>query len=302
MPSAEIAGFWDKTRAMLAEVPVNGTTEPVEGWADRTLTAYRVILDSFENIKIRAWYFVPNGTPPQRGWPAIMELPSGGGVLPLPGYFTRFGYATLSLFPRSQGESIHEWQMEGDDGTLEFRLLYHVTDHERYYYRGGYMDCIRGLDFLEGRPEIDSSRLAVTGASQGGGLSLGVASLDRRVNACIARLPGILNFPLRVNLDKPPSFQYYNYLVAHPQDRESVVRTLAYFDPLNLVEDITCPTLMSTARKDAMHPLHFIMPVFEKIQALKSIIVYDDADGDEAGVCNVDFNRHTLDWLERYLV
>jgi hypothetical protein len=50
-------------------------------------------------------------------------------------------YATLSLYPRSQGESA-EWQIE--HGT---RLIYHVTDQERYYYRGAYMDCVRGIDF-----------------------------------------------------------------------------------------------------------------------------------------------------------
>ena len=164
---ADISTFWDKSRAQLGEIPLNPIVEPVEGWADRTLTAHRVIMPSFEGIKIRAWYFVPNGTPPARGWPAVMEVPGGNGLHVLPGYLTRFGYASLSLFPRGQGESRHEWMLEGDTGEVPFRFTQNLTDLDSYYYRGAFLDCIRGLDFLESRPEVDSSRLAVSGASQG---------------------------------------------------------------------------------------------------------------------------------------
>ena len=282
-------------------MPLNAAVDPVEGWADRTLTAYRVIMTSFEQIKIRAWYFVPNGTPPQRGWPAVMEVPSGRGELILPGYLTRFGYATLALFPRGQGESKHEWQMDGDTGKLEFRLVYNITDRERYYYRYADMDCIRGLDFLDGRSEIDSSRIAVWGASQGGGLSLATASLDHRIKVCIARLPWMCDFPAYAVWDKPPRDELYNYLAKYPQNRDAAMETLAYFDNLNLVERITCPTLVSAARVDPVHPYHTVMPTFENIPSLKSILVYHDAGGPEAGACNADFNRHAMDWLQRYL-
>ena len=109
----------------------------------KTRTIYRVIMSSFEGRRIRAWYTIPSGQPPARGWPAIMEVPGYGGILTLPLHLVQYGYATLSLYPRSQGESLQEWQIE--HGT---RLIYHVTDRERYYYRGAYMDCVRGIDFL----------------------------------------------------------------------------------------------------------------------------------------------------------
>ena len=298
MPSAEIFRFWAKTRAMLAEVPVDATTEPVEGWADRTLTAYRVIMNSFENIKIRAWYFLPNGTPPTGGWPAILELPSYTSRIVLPGYYARFGYATLNLFPRGQGESVHEWQLDQDVP----KLLYNITDRERYYYRGAYMDCVRGLDFLDIRPEVDSGRMAVTGPSQGGGLTLATAALDDRPKAAIARLPWLCNFPEGAKWTGYPFSQLHDYLAEHPENRKAAMDTLSYFDNLNLADAITCPLLTCAAKKDSVHPYHTVMPVFEKIEALKRIMVYNDADDEEVGPCNVDFNRHALTWLERYLV
>ena len=88
MPAEDIRKFWEQTRAALAEVKMDATVEPVEQ-SDvftmegriKTRTIYRVIMSSFEGRRIRAWYTVPSGQPPARGWPAIMEVPGYGGIL-----------------------------------------------------------------------------------------------------------------------------------------------------------------------------------------------------------------------------
>src|SRR3989442_12177557 len=126
-------------------------------------TVSRVVLSSFEDRRIRAWYTLPSGHPPARGWPAILEVPGYGGILPLPIHLVQYGYATLTLYPRGQGESLKEWQLE--HGT---RVIYNVTDQERYYYRGPHMDHDRGGDLLGSRPEIDTGPTGVWGGSQGG--------------------------------------------------------------------------------------------------------------------------------------
>ena len=116
MPAAEIKEFWEQTRASLAEVDTNATVESVEQSDEftmegriKTRTIYRVVMSSFEGRRIRAWYTVPSGQPPARGWPTIMEVPGYGGTMPLPIHLVQYGYATLSLYPRSQGESLKEW-------------------------------------------------------------------------------------------------------------------------------------------------------------------------------------------------
>ena len=110
MPAQKVNTFWEKTRAELDEVELNASLEAVED-ADaftmegrvKTRTIYRIVMSSFQGTRIRAWYTVPTGIPPDRGWPAIMEVPGYGGTMPLPSHLSQFGYATLSLFPRSQG-------------------------------------------------------------------------------------------------------------------------------------------------------------------------------------------------------
>jgi cephalosporin-C deacetylase len=299
MPSDDIRKFWEETRAILAKVDMDAKVEPVEE-SDvftmegriKTRTIFRVSLSSFEGRRIRAWYTVPSGQSPARGWPAIMEVPGYGGIMPLPLHLVQYGYATLSLYPRSQGESLKEWEIE--HGT---RLIYHVTDRERYYYRGAYMDCVRGIDFLHSRPEIDAGRIGVWGFSQGGGLSLATAALDHRVSAAVAGVPWLCNFPLAAEITTAPYVELHDYLQAHPEQRQQALATLAYFDQLNLADGIACPTLIGSAIVDEVHPLRTVMPVFERIRALKSIIVYPDLDHEY----RTDFTTHGKAWMDRYL-
>jgi cephalosporin-C deacetylase len=298
VPNEEISRFWESTLAQLASVPIDATMEPVGEWSDRTITTYRVIMRSFQDCLIRAWFTVPNGTPPNHGWPGVMEIPSYGGNLILPGFLARYGYATLSIYPRGQGESAHEWALEQQVP----KIVYNWHDPEQYYYRGAYMDCIRGLDFLDSRPEVDSTRLAATGASQGGGLTLTMASLDRRLSVGVARLPSFSNFPVAVEeATQGSNGDLREFVTENPQYKDDVLKNLAYFDNINLVDAISCPILFSAATIDPVHPYNCIMSTFEKINSFKSIVVYPDSSDAEAGICNVDFNRHMMDWLERYL-
>ena len=147
-----------------------------------------------------------------------MVLPGYGGDQVLPGYHARFGYATLNLFPRGQGESINHWRLDRDT-----KATYNVTDREHYYYRGAFADCIRGLDYLCSRPDIDRSRLAVWGASQGGGLALATAALDNRPKAVVAALPWLCNFPVSVNLTTSPYKELNDYVSHHPHEFEIIM-------------------------------------------------------------------------------
>ena len=70
-----------------------------------------------------------------------------------------------------------------------------------------------------------------------------------------------------------------------------------YFDQLNLADAITCPTMMASSLTDDVHPLNTVMPVFEKIQAMKSIVVYPDLDHEY----RPDFTVTCTAWMDRYL-
>ena len=299
MPAEKIRRFWAATRAKLDQAPMNPVLEELSP-ADpmlmdthvRTRIVHEVILISFENIRIRAWYVVPAGEPPAGGWPAIMELPPFKEQMPLPLHLAMHGFATLSLFPRGQSISRKEWEVE-----LEKKLTHHITDPEKYYYRGAYMDCIRGLDFLAGRPEINKNRIGTWGFSAGGGLSLVTAALDRRVSAAVAGVPWPCDFQRGAGSSAFPFVLVNNYLQQNPTHRKQALETLEYFDVVNLVDAIACPVLIGGAIADEMHPIASTLAAYARIPSKKSSLIYPDLTHEYRS----DFTFNGLCWMKRHL-
>ena len=54
---------------------------------------------------------------------------------------------------------------------------------------------------------------------------------------------------------------------------------------------------IASAIIDEVHPLRTVLPVFEKIGSLKSIVVYPDLEHEY----RTDFTNHAKAWMDRYL-
>jgi cephalosporin-C deacetylase len=295
MPAPEIAAFWEATLAELRGVDLAPELEPAPQHSAREYEAHQVVVRSYGGVRLRGVYAVPREAPPPGGFPAVLCVPGYSGTRLFPVQLPLHGYAALLLYPRAQGESKTEWDLE--HGT---KLTYHLTDRERYYYRGGYMDCVRGLDFLAGRPEVNAGRLGMWGRSQGGGFTLATASLDRRLRAAVAEEPFLCNYPVAVEVATNPYRELRDYLAEHPEQREAALATLAYFDPLNLVDAIACATLVNVGLEDETCPARTILLVFDVIRTQgvpKALLVYPDL----THAPSADFNRHALRWLDTYL-
>ncbi len=94
-------------------------------------------------------------------------------------WFARHGYICLTLDTLQLGEiaAIHH-------GTYrEGRWWW----HSRGYTPAG-VEClngIRGIDYLQGRPDVDPERIAVTGISGGGAATFWIASADERAKVAV---------------------------------------------------------------------------------------------------------------------
>ena len=236
----DIRLFWESTLDDLRKIPMDAIVEPVEqtGYIlegnAKTLVNHRVSLASLGGVRIRAWSTVPTGDAPSGGWPTVMTVPGYIGVMVLPIHLVRYGYATLTLYPRGQGESKADWTLPDDSTALTYRL----EDQDEYYYRGAFMDCVRGLDFLFSRPELNSDRVGVLGSSQGGGMTLATASLDRRISAAVAEVPWPCNFPVAAQRTFFPYEELRAYLERHPDRRQKIMENLEFFDRLHHLSDV----------------------------------------------------------------
>jgi cephalosporin-C deacetylase-like acetyl esterase len=106
------------------------------------------------------------------------------------------GYAVLAIDPTGQGERIEYF----DGGTKKENVNGAVSQHY-YLGRPSFLvnrtlsglrtwDCIRALDYLVSRPEIDTSKIAAVGNSGGGQMALLITAVDQRIKVCAAGHPG----------------------------------------------------------------------------------------------------------------
>lgn len=115
------------------------------------------------------------------------------------------------------------------------------------------MDCVRGIDFLCSRKEINKSKIAVFGGSQGGGLSFATAALDQRVSLCAPVVPFLAHWKKYFKTSDWPEM---NEWIESKKERtwERTLKTLSYFDSMNLATRIQCPVFMGVGLQDPVCP------------------------------------------------
>src|SRR5688572_20293520 len=69
-----------------------------------------------------------------------------------------------------------------------------IREPRSYYYRYVFADAVRALELLARREEVDAKRLAITGVSQGGGITLAVAALSERPMLALPDIPFLCDY------------------------------------------------------------------------------------------------------------
>ncbi len=251
--------FWKNTRKQLAAIPIEAKVVPVA--EALPFKKYVVTVKSLNNVTVLGYFSIPvQGEAAAKPWPLLVTTTgySGNGLGLQPGECQR-GYAVLHVYPRGQGPSADYFNITSD------KLSTKLASPEGYYYQGGYMDIIRMIDYAVTRSDIDTSRIAMVGTSQAGGIALAVTALDNRIKAVVAHVPFLCNLRLAATL---PSLAK-SLLDRAGNNNTAAFRTLDYFDPYVLADRITVPVFMNAGGKDQLCPAPTIKSVYDKIKSTK---------------------------------
>jgi cephalosporin-C deacetylase len=258
--------FWRKTLAALAATEPRFKMVRHADMDSKTHEVYEVQMDSLGGVRVGGWYEKPiaKGT-----YPAMLRVPGYGSNMRPTG--SSDPLALFSFNVRGHGNS-----QEDVKGTPQDYWLRGLDDKQGYYYQGAYADCVRAVDFLASRPEVDTTRIVVTGGSQGGGLSLATAALDRRISLCAPDIPFLCDWVRYFKVTDWPELNAW--LAAKPQRSwETTLRTLSYFDALNFADRIECPVLVSLGLQDDVCPAATIFAVYNRLSGPKEYRVYPHA-------------------------
>ncbi len=228
-----------------------------------------VEMKSLGNATVRGWYVVPKG---KKNLPAILNVP---------GYSSEmkawYGMEEAAIFHfniRGHGNS-----KDNVNPGFPGYILDGIENKKQYIYRGAFMDCLRAVDFLCSRTEIDTTRIGVMGISQGGALSFATAALDKRIKCAAPDVPFLSDYPNYFKIAYWPGNEFKDYVAKNNTNWNDIYSTLSYFDIKNLAVKITCPLLMGVGLQDNICPPAINFAAYNNIKSAEKIYVIYPAAG-----------------------
>jgi cephalosporin-C deacetylase len=289
LPEPEgLDAFWQQTLADAAPVPLDVRVEPVSSVLT-TVTTYDVTFAGFGGAPIRAWLHLPavRGSAPLAGVVQYQGYNGGRGLPHEHTFWAQAGFAHLVMDTRGQGSgwSIGETPDPAASGPAQGGFLTRgIEAPEHHFYRRVYVDAVRAVDVLRSRPEVDADRVAVTGHSQGGGITIAVAALSKHVAAAMPDVPFLSHFRRAVDLTPgDPYAEVARYLAAHRDRTRLAFATLAHFDAALLARRASAPALFSVAMMDSICLPSTVFAAYHAYAARKRIEVYEFNDHEGGG-------------------
>lgn len=281
----DFAEFWKNTKTELRKVPPEFALARRPNRDSKTHQVFEVTMRSLGRVRVAGWYEKPKAA---GAHPALLRVPGYGATMRPTGQSAP--WIIFSFNPRGHGNS--QADVKHDPVNYWIRGL---DQKEDYYYRGAYADCLRAVDFLCSRSEVDKTRIAVSGDSQGGGLSLATAALDQRITLCAPDIPFLCDWKKYFQTSHWPEIGKW---IAAKDSRtwETTLRTMSYFDTLNLAEDIRCPVLFGLGLQDKVCPAATIFSVYNRIETLKEFHLYPHSGH---GLPNLHRTRK-IRWLHQH--
>ncbi len=174
-----------------------------------------------------------------------------------------------------------------------------LEDKNSYYYRGAFADAVRAIDFVCSLEKADTEHILVQGESQGGALTLVVASLDNRIRAIAPSAPFLSDYKDYFAIVHWPGEPVIAAAKAKGISDEDMYRTLSYFDVKNFTDKIECPVLMAIGLQDPVCPPHTNFAGYNHIKTEKSWICYPYAGHNVWEQPGWPVAKE--DWFEQYL-
>ena len=262
--------YWRRAKKELAAVDPQFKLTKLEDHSKEKVDVFLLEMRSLGNVLVRGFYSRPkvDGV-----YPALLSVQGYGTSRTANDVYKDGDMVSLVLNIRGHGNS--KDNIPGFPGYI----LNQIEDPEMYIYRGAYMDCIRAVDFLFEQKEVDQSRVAVEGGSQGGALSFATAALDNeRIMACAPDVPFLSDFRDYFAIAPWPGGEAFNYLKEHPHfTEEAMYHTLSYIDIKNLAQDIKAPVFMGFGMLDMVCPPHINFAAYNEVTTKKSYVAYPNA-------------------------
>ncbi len=278
----DLDSYWSDALGELAAVEANIQMQPVDHPATFA-DCFDLTFTGVGGARIYAKYLRPKAVA-QPEHPAVVVFHGYSGSSPewlaLLAYVAQ-GFCVADLDCRGQGG-------RSEDGggvvgnTLNGHIIRGLVDHPtRLLYRQIFLDCVQLTRIVMSLPEVDAARLGVTGASQGGGLTLACAALEPRVKLAAPVYPFLSDYQRTWEMDLDVEAyaelrQFFRRFDPRHERRDEIFTTLGYIDVQHLAPRIQARVLMAVGLMDTICAPSTQFAAYNKITSAKDVVIYPD--------------------------
>ncbi len=284
---ADFDAYWDESlRELDAHDPrvelVRNETLPL-----RSAECYDLWFTGIGGARVHAKYLRPSKARLEADGPApaivVFHGYSGnaGDWAPWLNYVAE-GFCVAVLDCRGQGgRSEDNLQVQGN--THHGHIIRGLEDPnpKNLLFRYIFLDTALLARIVIGFPEVDATRVAANGGSQGGALTLACAALEPRIALASSVYPFLCDYRRVWEMDLAKDayqelrtfFRLFDPL--HEREEEIFTR-LGYIDIQHLAPRIKAHTLMSVGLMDTVCPPSTQFAAYNKITAPKELAIYPD--------------------------
>lgn len=295
--------FWQSTLAEARTFPLNATFEKVD-YGLVAQETFDVTFNGFGGQPVKGWLILPTQNVRARHvvpLPCVVEFIGYGGGRQF-GFdwllWASAGYAHFVMDTRGQGSTwsagdTPDLYADGGNAHHPGSMTKGILDPKHYYYRRVFTDAVRAIEAARSHEAVDATQIAVTGGSQGGGISIAAAGLVPDVDAAMPDVPFLCHYRRATELvDAYPYKEIAEYCHVHRDKVDTVFNTLSYFDGVNFSARAKAKTLFSVALMDQVCPPSTVFAAYNHWAGEKDIKVYP-YNGHEGGQ-----NYQTLEKLK----
>ena len=277
---ADFDAFWQTTLAEARQHPLAASFEPVD-YRLKLVETYDVTFAGYGGQPIKGWLVLPARR--EGPLPCVVEYIGYGGGRGFPLswlWASTAGFAHLVMDTRGQGSG---WQhgdtpdlpVDGANPSVPGFMTQGILDPKTYYYRRLFTDAVRAVEAARSHPAVDAARVAVTGGSQGGGITLAAAGLLPDPDAALPDVPFLCHYRRATELIATrPYVEISEFCKSHRDKVDTVFETLSYFDGLNFAARAKAPALFSVGLMDDICPPSTVYAAYNHYQGPKEIRVY----------------------------
>jgi len=272
--------FWKQTLNTAHSYPLEVNFQLVDSGL-RLVDVFDVTFNGYAGQPIKGWLVLPHlriGI-----LPCVVEYIGYGGGRGLPSdwlLWASVGYAHFVMDTRGQGSvwlngDTPDSEPEGGNPQIPGFMTRGILKPDTYYYRRVFTDAVRAVEAARSHPEVDATRVAVTGGSQGGGISLAVSGLVTDLAAVMPDVPFLCSYRRATEIvDSDPYGEISRFLLSHRDKVETVFNTLSYFDGVNFAARANAPSLFSVGQMDEICPPSTVFSAYNHYCGKKEIRIW----------------------------